>query len=278
MEVLVEVHSHYRKQIEIAARVDWVYDFALPPLVLHAFALKTARALKHWLEIRPRNALTVLDTHDGIGIADVGAERGDPGLPGLVPPHELEGLVESIHANSGGSSRLATGAAASNLDLYQVNCTFYDALGRNDRNYLLARALQLFVPGVPQIYYVGLLAGDNDLELLRWTGVGRDINRHYYSHDEVLAALRRPVVGKLCQLLRLRNAHAAFAGAFCVADSSETELVLRWHNGPEFAELAIDFEADRHRLVVSEAGAPIEIDLSACVELELKRNAPRAAR
>lgn len=278
MEVLVEVHSHYRKQIEIAARVDWVYDFALPPLVLHAFAFGTARPLKRWLEIRPRNALTVLDTHDGIGIVDVGAERGDPALPGLVPPNELERLVESIHVNSGGSSRLATGAAASNLDLYQVNCTFYDALARDDRNYLLARALQLFVPGVPQVYYVGLLAGNNDLELLRRTGVGRDINRHYYSHDEVLAALRRPVVAKLCQLIRLRNAHAAFAGTFCVADSSETELVLRWHNGPEFAELAMDFGGDRHRLVVSDAGAPREIDLGGCAKLEPARNAPRAAR
>ena len=49
IEVLVEIHSHYRKQIEIAQRVDWVYDFALPPLVLHAFAFRTARPLKEWL-------------------------------------------------------------------------------------------------------------------------------------------------------------------------------------------------------------------------------------
>ena len=278
MEGLVEIHSHYRKQIEIAARVDWVYDFALPPLVLHAFAFRTARPLKDWLAIRPRNALTVLDTHDGIGIVDVGAERGDPELPGLVPTHELEGLIEWIHANSGGSSRLATGAAASNLDLYQVNCTFYDALARDDRNYLLARALQLFVPGVPQIYYVGLLAGGNDVELLRRTGVGRDINRHYYARDELLAALQRPVVAKLSELIRLRNTHAAFAGTFRVADSSDTKLVLRWHHGGEFAELTLDFGAHRHRLVVSDAGAPREIDLSACAKIEPARNAPRAAR
>jgi len=276
MEGLVEIHSHYRKQIEIAARVDWVYDFALPPLVLHAFVFRTACPLKQWLAIRPSNALTVLDTHDGIGIVDIGAERDDPELPGLVPPRELERLVESIHANSGGSSRLATGAAAANLDLYQVNCTFYDALARDDRNYLLARALQLFVPGIPQIYYVGLLAGGNDLELLRRTGVGRDINRHYYSHDEVLAALRRPIVTRLCQLIRLRNVHPAFAGKFHIADSSDTELVLRWRNGTEFAELALDFGADLHRLFVSYAGASREIDLSACAENKPSLNAPRA--
>lgn len=74
IEVLVEVHSYYRRQIEIARQVDWVYDFALPPLVLHAFAFGTAGPLKQWAAMRPRNALTVLDTHDGIGIIDIGAD------------------------------------------------------------------------------------------------------------------------------------------------------------------------------------------------------------
>ena len=67
LEVLIEVHSHYREQIEIAKRVDWVYDFALPPLVLHALFFQTAKHLKAWAAVRPANALTVLDTHDGIG-------------------------------------------------------------------------------------------------------------------------------------------------------------------------------------------------------------------
>src|SRR5690606_13853709 len=109
MEVLVEIHSYYEKQIEIARRVDWVYDFALPPLVLHAFTSGNAHALKEWLRVRPRNSVTVLDTHDGIGIIDIGAERGDSGRPGLVSEAELEQLVEAIHSNSRGESRLATG-------------------------------------------------------------------------------------------------------------------------------------------------------------------------
>jgi sucrose phosphorylase len=266
MEVLVEVHSHYRQQIEIAERVDWVYDFALPPLVLHAFAFRTARPLKEWLRIRPSNALTVLDTHDGIGIVDIGAERGDAGLPGLVPPDELEQLVETVHVASGGSSRLATGAAAANLDLYQLNCTFYDALARNDRRYLLARALQFFVPGVPQVYYVGLLAGENDVELLTRSGVGRDVNRHYYRRHEVLAALERPVVKNLCALIRLRNTHAAFRGTFSVEPSTDGELALRWQNGAELAELRIDFGADCYSFAVSDAGTRRELDLLALAE------------
>jgi sucrose phosphorylase len=259
MEVLVEIHSHYRTQIEIAKQVPWVYDFALPPLVLHALEFRTAKRLKEWLQIRPTNALTVLDTHDGIGIVDVGA--GGSGAPGLVPPAELERLVEAIHDNSGGASRRATGAAASNLDLYQVNCTYYDALGGDDRNYLLARAIQFFAPGIPQVYYVGLLAGDNDLDLLARTGVGRDINRHYYRRDEVLEALERPVVQKLCGLIRLRNTHPAFRGRFFVEESADDELVMHWRAGADFAELRARFADGRHRLAVSHEGGRRIMDL-----------------
>ena len=111
--------------------------------------------------------MTVLDTHDGIGVIDVGADSA--GTPGLLSPAEIDRLVETIHERSNNQSRQATGAAASNLDLYQVNCTFYDALGRSDDEYLIARALQFFAPGIPQVYYVGLLAGTNDMDLLART-------------------------------------------------------------------------------------------------------------
>ncbi len=259
MEVLVEIHSHYLRQIGIARQVDWVYDFALPPLVLHAFAFRTAEPLKHWLRIRPSNTLTVLDTHDGIGIIDIGAE-GDK--PGLVPPAELDQLVEAIHANSHGDSRLATGAAASNLDLYQINCTYYDALGRDDRRYLLARALQFFVPGIPQVYYVGLLAGVNDLGLLARTGVGRDINRHYYTQDEVQAALRKFAVRGLSALIRLRNTHPAFSGKFSSLACGSDELVLRWDQGEDFAELSICFRDDSNSLRISHADGEKVFEIS----------------
>ncbi|HCH70521.1 MAG TPA: sucrose phosphorylase, partial [Colwellia sp.] len=67
IETLVEIHSYYQTQIEIAQRVDRVYDFALPPLVLHSIFSKDFTALVKWLNISPRNCITVLDTHDGIG-------------------------------------------------------------------------------------------------------------------------------------------------------------------------------------------------------------------
>jgi sucrose phosphorylase len=255
MEVLVEVHSHYSKQIEIADRVDWVYDFALPPLLLHAFAFGTAEPLKQWIEIRPNNSLTVLDTHDGIGIVDIGADAADRvGRPGLVPPEELDQLVEQIHANSRGESRQATGAAASNLDLYQVNCTYYDALARDDLAYLLARAVQLFLPGIPQIYYVGLLAGRNDMALLAESGVGRDINRHRYAPGEAAAELTRPVVRELLSLIRHRNACPAFMGCFRSLPCAGESLSLHWAHGDDEAHLSVDFRTLAYELAFSVDG------------------------
>jgi sucrose phosphorylase len=264
MDVLVEIHSYYRRQIEIAKRVDWVYDFALPPLVLHAFYFQTSGALKEWFRVRPRNAITVLDTHDGIGIIDIGADPADrAGSPGLIAPHELNQVVEKIHEHSGGQSRKATGAAASNLDLYQVNCTFFDALGRDARRYLLARAIQLFMPGVPQIYYVGLLAGENDMDLLASSGVGRDINRQYFSRSDILTATGRPVVQDLLALIRLRNSSEAFNGHCEMIESDAQTLQLRWVHGQAVAELRVNF-ADLTYSISSGAAGHMQEHLLQC--------------
>ncbi len=259
IEVLVEVHAYFRRQIEIASHVDWVYDFALPPLVLHAFAFGTAEYLKNWIRIRPNNAVTVLDTHDGIGIIDIGADPGDrAGHPGLVPPEQIDALVEHIHAASGGQSKLATGAAASNLDLYQVNCTFFDAMARDERRYLLARAIQFFLPGIPQVYYVGLVAGHNDVQLLGRTGVGRDINRHYYDRAELELQLTRPVVQDLIVLIRLRNEHPAFSGEFSLQESHAAAIAMRWSLGDHFADLKVQLATAEYELSYSTDDAAVQ--------------------
>jgi sucrose phosphorylase len=252
MEVLVEIHSHYRRQIEIARRVDWVYDFALPPLVLHAIFSHSSHYLKQWLAISPRNAITVLDTHDGIGMIDIGPDAEDPvNHPGILSKEELDGLIERIHSNSHGESRQATGAAASNLDLYQVNCTFFDALARKDSDYLLARAIQFFAPGIPQVYYVGLLAGQNDMSLLGKTGVGRDINRHCYTVEEIDRAVQRPVVQSLFNLIRFRNQHPAFNGSFSILETPDSKISLRWENGADWATLEVDFDSGNYSITHS---------------------------
>ncbi|MEM9515630.1 MAG: sucrose phosphorylase, partial [Actinomycetota bacterium] len=228
IDVLVEVHGHHLDQLAIAQRVDLVYDFALPPLVLEALFTGRSDALRRWIEIRPTNTVTVLDTHDGIGVIDVGVDPRHPSRPGLLAPERIHALVEGIHDRSRGTSRRATGSAASNLDLYQVNCTFVDALGGDEQRYLAARLIQLLLPGTPQIYYVGLLAQGNDVDLLLETGVGRDINRHRFTGGEIDRALERPVVQRLLGLLRWRANEPAFDGSFELLDSADHALAVRW--------------------------------------------------
>ena len=229
MEVLLEIHGFYEDQISIAKQVDLVYDFALPPLVLDAIYTADTNPLKEWIKIRPTNCITVLDTHDGIGVIDVGAHPSDQTRPGLLSPERIDQLVNEIARRSSGESTLATGAAASNLDLYQVNCTYLDALANDVNSYIIARLIQVLLPGVPQVYYVGLLGGRNDLTLLEETRVGRDINRHYYTPQEILSALDTPLVEQMLNLLRWRSNHPAFGGNFeLIPHSDQHQLRVRW--------------------------------------------------
>jgi sucrose phosphorylase len=250
METIAEIHSHYQTQVDVAKRVNMVYDFALPPLILHSLFNNDVDALLKWLQISPRNCLTVLDTHDGIGIIDAGP-MGDK--PGLLNASQIDNLVETMHANSNNQSRKATGAAASNVDLYQVNCTYYDALGANDFDYLLSRAIQFFAPGVPQVYYGGLFACKNDMELLASTNVGRDINRPYLDAAKIDEALNKPVVKGLIALIKIRNEHPAFAGEF-TAQGSASVCCLMWKLEQQSISLSIDFTS-RTALITQVNGA-----------------------
>ncbi len=256
MSSLLEVHSHYSHQQAAAAVTDRVYDFALPPLVLHALYTGSADALRAWLTISPRNAVTVLDTHDGIGVIDVGQAED---MAGLLTAGQIDELVEGIHRASDGESRLATGEAASNLDLYQVNCSYYSALGGDDDRYLLARLIQLLSPGIPQIYYAGLLAARNDMELLGDTGTGRDINRPYFQRSEIDDELQRPVVQRLLGLARFRNRHPAFGGKFTVA-GDESTLRLSWDNERATIDARVDLAEGTFTLRHSDQGLQGTID------------------
>ncbi|GJM74432.1 hypothetical protein HMSSN036_66480 [Paenibacillus macerans] len=149
--VLPEIHEHYSIQLKIAEQDYYVYDFALPMLVLHALYSGQVHRLVHWLNICPRKQFTTLDTHDGIGVVDV---------KDLLSDEECEMTRESLYSQGANVKKIYSTEAYNNLDIYQINCTYYSALGNNDQSYLLARAIQCFAPGIPQIYYVGLLAGE----------------------------------------------------------------------------------------------------------------------
>jgi sucrose phosphorylase len=258
VEVLTEIHAHWQHTVQTARRVDRVYDFVLAPLILHALFTGGSGPLRSWLYRRPPNSVTVLDTHDGIGMIDAGTSA-EGGGPGMLSPGQIAALVERISVSSGGTSRSSTARGAAAGGVYQVSCTAYDAVGRDDRCYLLARLLQLFTPGIPQVYYVGLLAGRNQPELIARTGDAREINRRRYTPSEVDIALRQPVVRALTRLIRLRNAHSAFDGEFAVPDGPPGEIAMLWRNGDERAELRCRLADASYRVTVTAEGREREV-------------------
>jgi sucrose phosphorylase len=113
-------------------------------------------------------------------------------------------------------------------------------LERNDDSYIAARAIQFFAPGIPQVYYVGLLAGENDIELVQQTKNGRDINRHNYTLDEIAVEIQKPVVQRLLRLMEFRNTCRAFGGQLTIEDAPDGHLKLTWTLGVQRATLKID--------------------------------------
>ncbi len=101
---------------------------------------------------------------------------------------------------------------------------------------------------------MGLLAGGNDLELLRRTSAGRDINRHYYTAAEVQQELARPVVRALVSLLRLRNTHPAFGGTFEFQSTAPDAFALSWRNGVDVARLDVNLSRPCASVTCSGAG------------------------
>jgi sucrose phosphorylase len=144
------------------------------------------------------------------------------------------------------------------FDAHQINCTYYSALDCNDDAYIAARAIQFFAPGVPQVYYVGLLAGENDQTEIARTGERRAINRHNYSQEEIEDQLHKPVVERLLDLIRFRNEHRSFQGAFEVIPTGDQVLKLAWQNGESRSTLTVDLATDRTWIEYQDSkGAPV---------------------
>ena len=218
-ELLPEIHEHYTIQAKITEHDYFVYDFALPMVVLYSlYSGKTNRLVK-WLKMSPMKQFTTLDTHDGIGVVDV---------RDILTQDEVDFAVNELYKIGANVKRKYSSAEYNNLDIYQINSTYYSALGDDDAKYFMSRLLQVFAPGIPQVYYVGLLAGKNDIELLEKTKEGRNINRHYYTSDEIATEVKRPVVATLLNLLRFRNQTPAFdlEGSIDVQAPSEYEITI----------------------------------------------------
>lgn len=235
--VLPEIHAEYGLNLhdEVAKEGYQIYDFFLPGLMIHTLEKGSNKALLKWAaEIIEKGYQTVnmLGCHDGIPVLDLkGKEANGSYHKGLLTNEEIEFVMETI-LQRGGKVKNLYDAAGNKISYYQINATFFSALGENEDKLVLARALQLFMPGIPQVWYLDLFAGKNNYNASNKGGSSshKEINRTSLSLSEIENGLKREVVTKQLQLMRLRNTSKAFSGKMTIHDSSENEIYISWTN------------------------------------------------
>jgi len=247
--LLPEIHAEYGSGLheEVAANGFPVYDFFLPGLVIDALDRGVNGPLLRWIrELDEKNIQTInmLGCHDGIPVLDLrGKEVNGEYCEGLLTDQEIENVIDNI-MERGGRVKNLYGSDGRKIAYYQVNATFYSALGEDDQKLLLARAIQMFTPGIPQVWYLDLFAGRNDYAAADRGGTGghKEINRTTLSLADVQSGLESEVVRDQVRLLQLRNTHPAFRGRVEISETESQRLHLTWRNGSAYAIL----EANLH--------------------------------
>ncbi len=248
LTLLPEIHAGYDEKIYqvLADKGYMTYDFFLPGLILDALEQKNGEVLIRWAkEVYSQKIRTVsmLGCHDGIPLLD---------LKGLLPEERIQALIQTV-VDRGGYVKNLHGQK--NV-YYQVNATYYSALGEDDDKLLLARALQLFMPGKPQVWYLDIFAGRNDHAAVERAGAGghKEINRTNLTSGEIREKMQLPVVTKQLEMLRFRNTFPAFGFdarmEASIGGSSQNLLTFSWELRGCRAVLEADFSDCSFRIRV----------------------------
>ena len=236
VSLLPEIHASYKEKIyeTVAGKGYMTYDFFLPGLLIYAIEHHDGEVLAKWAnEIQEKKirVVNMLGCHDGIPLLD---------LKGILADEDIEEMIQTIVGRGGYVKDLH---GAKNM-YYQVNATYYSALGDDDKKMLFARAIQMFMPGKPQIWYLDLFAGKNDHEAVKRAGAGghKEINRTNLTLEQIDAAMGKEVVQKQLELLKLRNTNPAFGfDAKLDIETNGSVMTFTWTNGDHKISLAANF-------------------------------------
>jgi len=194
-----------------------VYQFSLPPLVLHAVHCQDVKALSQWagslaLPSTHTTWFNFLASHDGIGL--------NP-LRGILPESEILSLVEKLQQE--GALVNWKNSPDGTRSPYEINVTYLDALSLQDSSdderiarFILAHAVLLSFPGVPAVYIQSILGSRNDYEGVERLGYNRAINRKKYTAGQVDSELnnkksiRSQIYSRLSELIAIRRGESAF--------------------------------------------------------------------
>lgn len=247
VSLLPEIHASYeeKKYIDISSKGYMTYDFFLPGLIIDALENANGDAIKFWAdEIIEKGIKTVnmLGCHDGIPLLD---------LKGLISEERIRKLIDIVVSRGGMVKDLH---GQKNI-YYQVNSTFYSALGEDDRKMLMSRAIQLFMPGKPQIWYLDLFAGKNDYEAVKRAGTGghKEINRTNLTTEQINSALTKEVVKKQLELIKFRNTYPAFAYDAAISVESQGCIMnFKWEKNGYIALLQADLDNMNYKITTVE--------------------------
>ena len=245
--LLPEIHSEYGEGLheKVAANGFPIYDFFFPSLVIHALDRGINKHLLCWInELIEKNieSINMLGCHDGIPVLDLrGKHNGNVSSEGLLSDEEIDAVIEII-MERGGRVKDLYGPDGKKISYYQVNATFFSALGEDERKLRLARAIQMFMPGIPQVWYLDLFAGKNDYAAADNGGAGahKEINRTTLTNSDVEQGLTKAVVRDQLEIMRLRNTSPAFYGELTVSSTDEHRLHLSWKHEECEATLIAD--------------------------------------
>lgn len=242
--LLPEIHSKYEEKThtKLAKNGFAFYDFFFPGLVINALETGSNRHLIRWMrEVVEQGFVTVnmLGCHDGIPLLD---------MKGLLDDRAIDEMIDVI-LDRGGMVKNLYGADGQKISYYQVNATFFSALNEDHKKFLLARAIQMFMPGIPEVWYLDLFAGTNDHEAARQGG-HKEINRTNLSMAEIKAKLQLPVVQEQLKLLRFRNTFPAFGfdADLTIQDADAHQLSLVWSKGGYVASLHADLRSYEYEI------------------------------
>lgn len=219
--LLTETNVPHEENISYFGQGDeahMVYQFSLPPLLLHAIHSGNTSYLYDWLKhlSAPPKGCTYFNftaSHDGIGVRP---------LEGLLPDDELKQLLDDMRAR-GAFVSTRCNTDGENVP-YEINVTYYDAFRNPGQQsapwqtarFLLSQTVALSLRGIPGIYIHSLLGTPNDHERVEVTGTTRAINRHQWEREELDALLEvgesstAMLLHEYIRRIKIRREQAAF--------------------------------------------------------------------
>ncbi len=259
--LLPEIHAEYGLHLhdEVANKGYYIYDFFLPGLTIHTIENKTSKAILRWAKeiiAKGYKTINMLGCHDGIPVLDLkGKEVNGVYNKGLLEDAEIEKIMTTI-MERGGRVKNLYDASGNKISYYQINATFFSALGEDEQKLLLARAIQMFMPGIPQVWYLDIFAGKNNYEAADNGGSAghKEINRTTLSMQDIEQGLKQDVVKNQLVIIHLRNTSNAFSGKVEINDAKDDFLDIKWTNGNSFAHLKANLKTKYFTIDQTENG------------------------